>query len=99
MKKSELIQIIREEIQRLSEGFSSSEQKKIMDAVKKCFDEKDNKGVRDYNTLNRYLGKLPFEVDAADIEIGGWESNSFNRQVKSAEVKLQGKYIGTLTHY
>ena len=99
MKKSELRQIIREELQKLNEGFSKSEQEKIKDAVHKCFKEKGNKGVRDYDTLNGYLGKLSFEVDAADIEIGGWEPVAFNRQVKSAEILLQGKYIGTLTHY
>ena len=80
----------------ISESFSSREQKMIKKVVEKCFNERGNKGVRDYDTLNKYLGKLPFEVDAADIEIGGWESQSFNRQIKNAPIKASGKEIGYL---
>ena len=80
----------------LKEGFSKSEQEKITDMVKKCFREKGNNGVRDYNTLNKYLGKLPFEVDADDIEIHGWVASTFDRSIKSAEVSLQGKYLTSL---
>ena len=83
----------------LNEGFTESQKKKVADIVKKCFDDKDNKGVRDYKTLNDYLGKLNFEVDAADIEIGGWTPNSYDRSVKYAEIKLQGKTIGYLQHF
>jgi len=80
----------------INEGFSTSQQKKIADEVKRCYDEKGNNGVRDYDTLNKYLFNLPFEVDAADIKIEGWVSNSFNRQNKSAKIMLQGKQIGSL---
>ena len=82
----------------ISEAFSNNETQDILDTVKRCYNEKDNKGVRDYNTLNKYLGQLPFEVDAADIEIGGWQSNSYNRQIKTAPISLQNKIIGYLKH-
>ncbi len=98
MKKSELRQLIREELQRLNEGFSVREQWQIKQAVEKCFDEKGNSGIRDYDTLNKYLGKLSFEVDAADIEIGGWQPKSYNRRIKSAMIKAGGKEIGYITN-
>ena len=53
----------------LSEDFNRREIKKIIDMVKKCFKEKGMKGVQDYDTLNKYLGKLNFEVDVADIQV------------------------------
>lgn len=96
MKKSELRTIIREELSKLHEGFSKEESEQIANVVKKCFNDKNNDGVRDYKILNSYLGKLHFEVDAADIKIDGWVSNSFNRQNKSAAILLQGKIIGYL---
>lgn len=80
----------------LNEGFTKKEQEQIVAVVKKCYNEKGNKGVRNNTILNNYLGKLDFEVDAADIEIDGWESNSYNRQIKNAKIFLQGKYIGSL---
>jgi len=83
----------------LNEGFSKKEEKKIADTVKKVFDDKGNNGVRDYDTLNRYLGKLNFEIDAADIKIGDWESQHSNRQRKAARIILQGKTIGQLDFF
>jgi DNA-directed RNA polymerase len=95
--RSQLKELIREEVRKIiKEGFTTSQQKKIADEVKRCYDEKGNNGVRDYDTLNKYLFNLPFEVDAADIKIEGWVSNSFNRQNKSAKIMLQGKQIGSL---
>jgi len=77
----------------LTEGFNDKEKQAVKDIVQLCFREKGNKGVRDEDTLNDYLGKLDFEVDASEIKVGGWKSNSYNRQIKSAEVTLQGKYL------
>jgi hypothetical protein len=82
----------------ITEAFSNNELEDILDTVKRCFNEKGNKGVRDYDTLNKYLSKLSFEVDAADIEIGGWQPNSYNRQVKTAPVSIHNKIVGYLKH-
>ena len=82
----------------LTEGFTSDESKRIMGMVLKCFNEKGNDGVRNYRILNSYLGKLHFEVDAADIKIGGWVAKHSDRSVKKADILLKGKIIGNLTN-
>jgi hypothetical protein len=98
-RKSQILKEIKslvKEYKSLNEGFTKKEQEQVADVVKKLFDEKGNNAVRDYDTLNNALGRLNFEVDASDIEIGGWTATTFDRRIKSAKVYLQGKYITLL---
>ena len=93
---STIYKVEENKIVKIEEAFSKKEEEEVLKAVKKCFSEKGNDGVRKYDVLNRYLGRLSFEVDATEIKVGDWKSNSYNRQIKSAEVHLQGKFIGFL---
>jgi hypothetical protein len=81
----------------LKEAFSLDEKDLIVTAVSDCYDDKGEKGINDYDTLNKYLGKLKFEVDAADIEIGKWEIRK-NIGVKVLPIKLQNELIGHLIY-
>lgn len=83
---------------RLIEGFDKSEENDIVNAVQDCFDKKGNQGLRNPDLLNSYLGKLNFEVDVADIEIGSWEARHSDRSQKRATISVQGKIIGQLSN-
>lgn len=83
-------------INMITEGFSEKEEKQVMKAVYDCFQEAGPEGIRSYKTVNEYLGKLSFEVDADDVEIGNWEPNELSTSQKVAPVKLQGQIIGYL---
>jgi hypothetical protein len=89
MKNLKLMNII-------TEGFSEKEGKLVMKAIYDCFQESGPEGIRRYKTVNEYLGTLPFEVDASDVEIGNWEATEFAQTHKVAPVKLQGEIIGYL---
>jgi hypothetical protein len=83
----------------LNEGFTGDERTKIKDAVVACFERRGDQGVRNYKTLNNYLSKLDFDVDPNDITIGRWIPNTYNRQIKSADIELEGVYLGSLQDY
>lgn len=76
----------------LKESFSHGELMQIINVIKDCFNKEGDKGVRNYKTLNRYLGSLNFEVDAADIKIPFPESPD----VKYIPIIIQNKIVGYL---